>query len=77
MQRAQDSWKSRRKARHGWKETQTKGPKRGRDLKNNKTKAIEKKFKKRLISKSQKGKGGPKKGRGKESKGRGKEGKKR
>jgi hypothetical protein len=52
VQRARDNWKSRRMARHGWKESKPKGEKRGRDLKNNKTKAIEKKYKKRLISKS-------------------------
>lgn len=56
IQRAKQNWTTRRKARHGWKENQPKGQKRGRDLKNNKTKAIEKKFKKRLISKSQKSK---------------------
>lgn len=54
IQRAKQNWTTRRKARHGWKENQPKGQKRGRDLKNNKTKAIEKKFKKRLITKSQK-----------------------
>lgn len=56
-------------ARHGWKESKPKGEVRGRDLKNNKTKAIEKKFKKRLISKSKSskpGKGG-KGGKGKGS----------
>jgi hypothetical protein len=66
-QRAQDSWKSRRMARHGWKENKpTGGERRGRDLKNNKTKAVEKKFKKRLISKSKNSKGsiGGKSGRG-------------
>ena len=60
VQRAQSNWKSRRMARHGWKESKPKGQKRGRDLKNNKTKAIEKKFKKRLIHKSQKSKSGGK-----------------
>ena len=59
--RARDNWKSRRKARHGWKETKAKGEDRGRNLKNNKTKAIEKRFKKRLIGKSEAAKG---KGRG-------------
>jgi hypothetical protein len=39
-QRAQQSWKNRRMARHGWKENKEKGVKRGRDLKNNKTKAV-------------------------------------
>lgn len=56
VQRAKDNWKSRRMARHGWKEAKPKGEPRGRNLKNNKTKAIEKKFKKRLISKAAKGK---------------------
>ena len=54
--RAKESWQKRRKGRHGWKENKPKGGGfKGRDLKNNKTKAIEKKFKKRLITKSQKG----------------------
>ena len=53
--RAKENWQNRRKGRHGWKENKPKGSGfRGRDLKNNKTKAIEKKFKKRLITKSQK-----------------------
>ena len=57
--RAQQNWKSRRMARHGWKQTKPKGDRRARgDLKNNKTKAIEKKYKKRLITKSQNSKGG-------------------
>lgn len=46
-------WLKTRKFRHGWKETKEKG----KSLKNNKTKAIEKKYKKKLISKSMKGKG--------------------
>lgn len=58
VKRAKESWQTRRKARHGWKENKPKGEKRGRDLKNNKTKAIEKRFKKRLISKGQKGRSG-------------------
>ena len=49
--------------RHGWKESKPKGQTRGRNLKNNKTKAIEKKFKKRLINKSKSG-GKPSKGKG-------------
>lgn len=70
IQRAKENWKSRRMARHGWRESKPKGEVRGRNLKNNKTKAIEKKFKKKLISKSKSskpshkskgGKGGSKK----------------
>lgn len=64
IQRARENWKSRRMARHGWKEAKPKGEKRGRDLKNNKTKAIEKKFKTRLINKSKSAKGGKGKGKG-------------
>jgi len=61
--RAKENWSTRRKGRHGFKENKPKGQKRGRDLKNNKTKAIEKKFKKRLISKSQKSKSAGKPGK--------------
>ncbi len=64
VQRAKDNWKSRRMARHGWKESKPKGEVRGRDLKNNKTKAIQKKFKKRLINKSKTSKSGKGKGKG-------------
>ena len=40
--RAKENWQNRRKGRHGWKENKQKGSGsfRGRDLKNNKTKAI-------------------------------------
>jgi len=55
-------------ARHGWKESKPKGDRRARgDLKNNKTKAIEKKYKKRLITKSQNSKFSSKGGKGKGS----------
>ena len=54
---AKDSWLERRKYRHGWKENKSNEPKeRGVNMKNNKTKAIEKKYKKRLIGKAQRGK---------------------
>ena len=63
--RARENWKSRRMARHGWKQESTRGDGRGRSsLKNNKTKAIEKRFKKRLINKSESSKGGKGKSRG-------------
>lgn len=54
---AKDSWLQRRKFRHGWKENKSEGERRGVNLKNNKTKAVEKKFKRKLISKAQNGKG--------------------
>lgn len=63
VDRAKQDWKKRRLGRHGWKESKTKGEKRGRNLKNNKTKAVEKKYKKRLISKAAKGPKGPSKGK--------------
>lgn len=52
---AKDSWLQRRKYRHGWKENKEGGEKRRINLKNNKTKAVEKKYKKKLISKASKG----------------------
>lgn len=71
VDRAKENWKKRRLGRHGWKESKPKGEKRGRNLKNNKTKAVEKKFKKRLISKAAKGPKGASKGssKGKPSRG--------
>ena len=41
VDRAKEDWKKRRLGRHGWKESKPKGEKRGRNLKNNKTKAVE------------------------------------
>ena len=60
---AKQNWIQRRKFRHGWKETKEAGAQGGRlNLKNNKTKAFEKRFKTKLIQKASKGKGGSKGG---------------
>lgn len=67
VKKASESWTERRRFRHGWRENKVPAAPGGRgvNLKNNKTKAIEKKFKKRLITKSQREKSGPAGGKGK------------
>lgn len=69
----------RRKFRHGWREDKQKSPKGGNlRLKNNKTKAFQKRLKTKLIQKAGKGKGfSSGKGKGFSSKGKGKMGKNR
>ena len=62
-QKAKDRWVKRRKGRHGWKQNVEKGPRRGVGLKNNKTKAVEKKMKTKMIKKSMGSKKGGKKQR--------------
>lgn len=69
--KAKENWTKRRKSRHGWRESNEegtgakgaqRGPSRNMKLKNNKTKAFQKKFKSKLIqkaSKGGKGRGGP------------------
>jgi len=77
---ARDNWIQRRKFRHGWKDTKEVGAKGKLGLKNNKTKAFEKRFKTKLIQKASKGKkpgGSFSKGKGAKAGSGGKGGKRR